>query len=144
MRFFTGVDEPVAWALRLVRKRHREGGRTAVFGPASVLARLDQALWSEPPLDFVPHLRLRAGDAVPVDASLTPVWLLEQPMAELACDSAVNLGFDDVEALSGFERVAEVVATESAARAAGQQRWRRYKAQGVTIHHHPQGNSHEA
>ena len=144
VRFFTGVDEPVAWALRLVRKRHREGGRTAVFGPAALLTRLDQALWSEPPLDFLPHLRLRPGDPAPADADLTPVWLLQQPVPGLACDSAVNLGFDDVDALSGFERVAEVVATEAQARAAGQQRWRRYKALGVTIHHHPQDAARDA
>jgi DNA polymerase III subunit chi len=138
VRFFTGVGDPLALAQRLVRKRWREGGRIAVFGPASLLTRFDQALWSEPPLDFLPHIRLRPGDPVPADAGLTPVWLLERPEPALACDSAVNLGIDDVDALAGFERLAELVSTEPAARAAGQQRWRRYKAMGLTIHHHPQ------
>lgn len=144
VRFFTGVDEPLGLAARLVRKRLREGGRIAIFGPAALLSRLDQALWSDPPLDFLPHLRLRAGDAVPADAHLTPVWLLERPEPGLHCDSAVNLGLEDVDALSDFERVAEVVPTEAAARAAGQQRWRRYKALGVAIHHHPQDGSQPA
>lgn len=144
VRFFTGVAEPLALAARLVRKRQREGGRIAVFGPAALLNRLDQALWSEPPLDFMPHLRLRPGDEVPADARLTPVWLLERPEPALDCDSAVNLGLEDVDALSGFERVAEVVPTEATARAAGQQRWRCYKALGVTIHHHPQDDSRPA
>lgn len=138
VRFFTGVDEPLTLAARLVRKRLREGGRIAVLGPSPLLNRLDQLLWSEPPLDFLPHVRLRPGEAVPPDAAITPVWLLEQPQPGVCCDSAVNLGLDDVDALSCFERVAEVVASEPAARAAGQQRWRRYKAMGLTVHHHPQ------
>lgn len=141
VRFFTGVDEPLVLAMRLVRKRHREGGRIAVFGPAALLTRLDQMLWSEPPLEFLPHLRLRPGETAPTDAVRTPVWLLEQPAAALACDSAVNLGDGVIESLAGFDRIAEIVARDPQSRAAGQQRWRHYKAQGLSIHHHPQDGS---
>lgn len=137
--FLTGVDDKLSFACRLLRKKFREGSRVAVFGPAPVLMRLDQALWAEPQLDFVPHQRLRRGEAVPVDAALTPIWLLETAAPALGCDSAVNLGTDDVEALVRHDRVAEIVSLDDADRAQGQVRWKQYKAQGHVLLHRPQG-----
>jgi DNA polymerase III subunit chi len=142
--FLTGVADPVALALRLLRKKHREGGRAAVYGPQAVLARIDQGLWLEPPLDFVPHLRLRQDEAVPADAAQTPIWLLEAPRPELQCDSAVNLGLEQVEGLAAHAKVAEIVGVEPAEKAAGQQRWRRYKALGVAVQHRPMGAGESA
>jgi len=132
--FLTGVDDKIAFTCRLLRKKFREGARLAVFGPPALLTRLDKALWDEPALDFVPHLRLRAGARAPDDAARTPIWLLEGADASLRCDSAVNLGTDDVDALCGHARIAEVVSLDDADRGAGQQRWKRYKALGHTLH----------
>jgi DNA polymerase III subunit chi len=139
--FLTGVDDKLSFACRLLRKKFREGNRVAVFGPAPLLTRLDQALWIEPQLDFVPHQRLRRGEAVPVDAALTPIWLLEAAEPALRCDSAINLGVDDVEALAGHDRVAEIVSQDDADRAQGQVRWKQYKAQGHALLHRPQGTA---
>jgi DNA polymerase-3 subunit chi len=139
--FLTGVDDKVAFACRLLRKKCREGARVAVFGPGSVLSRLDQALWAEPALDFVPHLRLRAGAPAPADAEVTPIWLLDAPDASLRCDSAVNLGIDDVDALCVHGRIAEVISLDEQDRAEGQSRWKRYKAQGHSLLHRPQSGT---
>lgn len=136
--FFTGVEDKLAFACRLLRKKYREGARVAVFGPPALLNRLDQALWAEPPLDFVPHLRLRGDAAAPPDAARTPLWLLERADPALACDSALNLGSDAVDELVAHGRVAEIIATADDDRAAGQQRWKRYKALGAALAHHPQ------
>ena len=138
VRFFTGVEQPLAFAARVLRKKYREGERVAVLAPPAVLARLDQLLWTDPPLDFLPHLRLRAGEAVPADAALTRLWLLEQPVPAVACDSVLNLGFQDVAALGSYGRIADIVSLDPEERAAGQQRWRSYKAAGAELHHHPQ------
>ncbi|MBK7615889.1 MAG: DNA polymerase III subunit chi [Vitreoscilla sp.] len=137
--FLTGVDDKLAFACRLLRKKFREGSRVAVYGPAPLLTRLDQALWAEPQLDFVPHQRLRQAEAVPADAALTPIWLLEAAAPALQCDSAVNLGSDDVAALGSHGRVAEIVSLDEADRAEGQLRWKQYKAQGHVLLHRPQG-----
>lgn len=137
--FLTGVADKLALAARLVRKKHREGGRLAVFGAPPLLARLDQALWVQDDSDFLPHVRLRAGEAPPPGAAQrTPVWLLDQPDASLRCESAINLGIEQVEWLLAHERIAELVGTSDDDRAAGQQRWKRYKALGHTLVHHPQ------
>lgn len=136
--FLTGVDDKLSFACRLLRKKFREGSRVAVFGPAPLLTRLDQALWTEPQLDFLPHQRLRRGEAAPADAALTPVWLVESAVPGLNCDSAVNLGSDDVAALASHGRVAEIVSLDEQDRAQGQQRWKQYKALGHGVAHKPQ------
>jgi len=137
--FLTGVDDKLSFACRLLRKKYREGSRVAVFGPAPLLARLDQALWMQDELDFLPHLRRRAQAPVSAEAlARTPLWLLDAADPALRCDSAVNLGIDDVDMLLAHERVAEVVSGEAADRSAGQQRWKRYKALGHALAHRPQ------
>jgi DNA polymerase-3 subunit chi len=110
-----------------------------VFGPAPLLARLDQALWTQDELEFLPHLRLRANAPV-ADAARerTALWLLDQADASLRCDSAVNLGSDEVEMIVSHARIAEIVASGPDERSAGQQRWKRYKALGHTLLHRPQ------
>lgn len=137
--FLTGVEDKLVFACRLLRKKFREGSRVAVFGPAALLTRLDQALWTEPQLDFVPHLRLRQGEPVPADAVFTPIWLVEAAAPTLNCDSAINLGSDDVAALASHERVAEIVSLDDTDRTQGQVRWKQYKAQGHVLLHRPQG-----
>lgn len=136
--FLTGVGDKLSFTCRLLRKKYREGSRVAVFGPAPLLTRLDHALWAESQLDFVPHQRLRRGEALPADAALTPIWLVEAAAPGLRCDSAINLGADDIHALLCHDRVAEIVGLDDADRAQGQARWKQYRAQGHAVVHRPQ------
>lgn len=137
--FISGVDDKLAYACRLIRKKQRAGDRVAVFGPSALLGRLDQQLWTDDLQDFVPHLRLRGGESpAPAQAALTPIWLLDEPNASLQCTSAVNLGQQEVDGLLTFERIAEIVSREAEDAQAGRQRWKRYAALGCKIEHHPQ------
>ena len=137
--FVTGVTDLVETARQLVCKKHREAVRLAVFGPAELLRKLDLALWDDAPPGFLPHLHVPSG-AAPSAAqrALTPVWLLEEALPGIACESAINLGLDDATTLLAFERVAELVGTGPAEREAGRRRWKRYEAQGRTLRHHAQ------
>lgn len=140
--FLTGVVDLADYAVRLMRKKYREGARVAVYGPAALLQRVDQALWASEPLDFVPHLLLRAGAALPPPGTieLTRLWLLPQAApAALRCDSGVNLGRDDLDLAAVHERLAEVVSTDDADRTAARARWKRYEAHGHRLVHRPQG-----
>ena len=118
--------------------------RTAIFRmkrPYSpLLQRLDQALWVAEQLDFVPHVLLRPGAALPAEPvrERTVLWLLAEPQPALGCDTAINLGRDDLELAQAQQRVAEVVSTEPADMAAGRARWKRYEAAGDRLQHHPQ------
>jgi DNA polymerase III subunit chi len=137
--FISGLADKLAYASRLLRKKHREGERVAVFGPPALLNRLDLLLWTEPEREFLPHLRLRAGQA-PSDMQRrhTGLWLLEAPDPGLQCGTAVHLGELPVAQLAGFERVAELIGDDPAEAQVGRQRWREHAARGCSISHHPQ------
>jgi DNA polymerase III subunit chi len=139
--FISGVADVLGYAGRLLRKKYREGERVAVYGPAALLARLDKALWESEPLDFTPHRWLRGGGTPPTATELarTPLWLLPAPDPLLHCDSAVNLGADDLDLAASHERVAEIISADPGDLAAGRARWKRYEAQGHGLTHHPQG-----
>lgn len=137
--FITGLGEPLTYASRLIRKKHRAGERVAVFGPPPLLARLDQLLWTEDAQDFLVHLRLRPGESVDeLQREHTAIWLLEAPDEALRCSTAVNLGLADVTPLAGFDRIAELVPGDPEAAKAARQRWKRYGELGLKIQHHPQ------
>lgn len=138
--FLTGVVDVVDFAIRLLRKKYREGARTAVYAPPALLQRLDQALWVNEQLDFTPHVWLRAASALPSATvqARTPLWLLARPQAQLACETGVNLGCDGLELGAAHERVAEVIGTDPDDAAAGRKRWKAYEAGGHALVHKPQ------
>ena len=138
--FFTGVVDLLDFTGRLLRKKQREGARVAVYGPVPLLQRLDQSLWVADPQDFTPHVLLRSGGALPPPhlRQRTLLWLLAEPQPALGCDTAINLGRDDLDLAGAHQRVAEVVSTDPVGMAEGRARWKRYEAAGHRLQHHPQ------
>jgi DNA polymerase-3 subunit chi len=137
--FHTGEADKLLYACRLLRKAWRSGARVAVSGEAAELQRLDQALWTFEPQEFVPHRRLRRDEAVPASLQRTPIWLLD-PGAEppAGCEVLVNLGPERRTGDEAFRRIVELVSAEPADAQAGRRRWKQYEAQGWPIRHHPQ------
>jgi DNA polymerase-3 subunit chi len=139
--FHTGVADKLDHACRLLRKAYRQGAKVVVAGDAAVLNRLDQALWSFEPLEFVPHVRVRRGDVVPPRLSRTPIWLADAGAAAPHHDVLVNLGPEMVEGYEQYARVIEIVSAEAEDTSAGRRRWRAYEAQGLPIAHPVKGTS---
>ncbi len=124
------ADKP-GYACRLLRKAYRSGSRVVVAGSAEQLARLDALLWTFEPGEFIPHARLRAGQALTPALQRTPIWLADAPGDLAPRDVLVNLG---PELAPGFERhprVIEIVAEAADEVASGRQRWRGYLAAGL-------------
>lgn len=136
--FLTGAADKLGLASRLLRKKLRDGARVAVYGPAPLLTRLDQMLWADDSTSFVPHVRLRHGQAPAPQLLGTQLWLLDQPDASLRCDSAVNLGVDRPDWCLSHDRIAELIGPDPDERHAGRQRWKHYESQGHRLSHHPQ------
>ncbi|UUX94818.1 DNA polymerase III subunit chi [Aquabacterium sp. J223] len=136
--FHSGVADKLAHAMRLLRRMQVHGLKVVVRGEPPLLARLDQALWTDPPGDFLPHLRWPAGQPAPVPALArrTPVWLVEADGAGPAEALLLNLGPAWAGQAEHSPRVVEVVGTEPAERDAGRQRWRRHEAAGRAPQHH--------
>jgi DNA polymerase III subunit chi len=138
VEFHTGVADPLGFTCRLLRKAYRKGSRVLVTAPAPLLSQLDRELWTFDERDFVPHLRL-AGTPQATLAARTPIWLSDGAVpagATAAPDVLVNLGAEPQDDLGPFSRVIEIVGAEPDAEQAGRQRWRTYKARGLSITHH--------
>jgi DNA polymerase-3 subunit chi len=136
--FHTGVADKLGYACRLLRKASRQHARVVVTAPPALLGRLDQALWTFDPQAFVPHVRLRAGQAVSPRLARTPVWLLEAGAEPPHRDLLLNLGTEPAPDMVQYGRVIEVVDSSEEDRRHGQRRWRAYGAEGYTLTHHKQ------
>lgn len=150
--FHTGVADPVQHAARLVRKAVSLGSRVLVVGAAQPLQQLDEQLWTAEPGSFLPHGRWTPEAEGSTRLRRSPVWLCSQPERLLQEGASaperpevlIHLGGDvsGAHAAVGpsmaapFAKVIELVATDSAARSAGQQRWRAWREQGVVPTHH--------
>ena len=134
VEFHTGIDDPVHFTCRLLRKASRQGVPVLVTAPADVLAELDTALWTFEALDFVPHVRLPAPPAV---AARTPIWLCAGEVPPAAPRVRVNIGADAPDDPARVDRVIEIVGLAPEDRRAGRERWRDYEQWGVKPEHHP-------
>lgn len=137
--FHTGMADKLDHACRLLRKAYRQGARVVVTGDAAQLGRLDQALWTFEPQEFVPHARLRAGQAAGPRLARTPIWFVDAGAEPPHHEVLVNLGPEMAAGCERFGRVIELVAGDPDDRAAGQQRWRAHKAMGHTVVHAVKG-----
>lgn len=136
--FHTGVADKLGYVCRLLRKAWRQRTRVVVTGDPAALGRLDTALWTFDPQDFIPHVRLMVGTTVPARLARTPIWLVDAGASPPHRDVLVNLGPDPGPEPGRFARVVEIVDASDDDRAAGRRRWNAYKAAGWTITHHPQ------
>jgi DNA polymerase-3 subunit chi len=138
--FHTGVVDPVDHACRLLRKVQRQGLRVKVEAPSADLERLDHALWVFDPQSFLPHVRLRPGQDVPLQLARTPVWLMEAgahwPARCPAPELLVRWGLVEAADARAWARVIEIVSEDAADRQAARRRWRAYEAAGADLQHH--------
>lgn len=133
--FHTGIADPVDYACRLLRKAVRSGARVAVYGPKDPLDRLDRALWTFDPLEFLPHLSLPRDGADASQVARTPLLLCHDGRVPAGCGIAVVVeGVQPVEA-ARFGRVIEIVGDGPESRQAGRLRWREYERAGLKPQH---------
>lgn len=136
VEFHTGVPDTLAFACRLLRKAYRQGATVLCLAPAARLDALDRALWTFVERDFVPHVRVPG----PADKTLrrTPIWLASGvPEDGLARAVILNLGIEWPVGAAAPGRVIEVVGMEADEVERGRALWRRYKAAGFEVLHHP-------
>jgi DNA polymerase-3 subunit chi len=134
--FHFNVPDRMAYACRLLRKAVRRGAKVVVCAPGDVLARLDKQLWVFEPLEFLPHVLARPGQAPAARLHDTPVWLSEQVRAAPHRDVLLNLGDELVDGFEDFARVIELVPRDGDARLAGRARWKHYSDRGYALGRH--------
>jgi DNA polymerase III subunit chi len=118
------------FACRLARKAFSMGHRVHIRTPdAATTAELDALLWSFEDTAFLPH-------GTDVDDPAVRITLHERDAPREACDVLINLAAAVPEGFGRFERVADVVGGDAAARAAGRERYRFYRDRGYPLEHH--------
>lgn len=138
VEFHTGIPDPLGFACRLLRKAYRQGATVLCLAPPARLELLDKALWSFAERDFIPHVRL-AGAAQAL-LLRTPIWLASAwPAAGAGREVVLDLGGELPVGETGAARVIEVIGVDADEVERGRELWRRYKAGGFEIVHHPFG-----
>jgi DNA polymerase-3 subunit chi len=111
----------------------------AVSGPGTTLGTLDRLLWTFEPQEFIPHVMLRAGEAVAPRLGRSPIWLV--PRADMAAHHPVlvYLGDEPATGFESFERLIEIVSTDVEERESARRRWKHYATRGYAIRKHEVG-----
>ncbi|MDT8997966.1 DNA polymerase III subunit chi [Paucibacter sp. APW11] len=135
--FYTNVPDRLSYLCRLLRKAQQSGAKVGVLGPERLLSRLDAALWSQEPLEFIPHLMVNGQSADLL--ARTPILLVKHPDELPHREVLLNLDSRLPPAVEQFQRVLEVVSTDADQVQAGRERFKQYKAQGFTVSHHVVG-----
>ena len=126
------LDEPDgggrdAVACRVAEKAWRRGHRVHVHVDSAESARrLDDVLWTWREESFVPHGTCGTGE----ETARAPVTIGWGSLPSFADDVLLNLDERVPDGFERFGRVAEVVAGSQASRAAGRERFRRYRDEG--------------
>lgn len=138
--FHLGAKDVTMYACRLLRKAFRQGARVRVLAAAQDLVRLDAALWTFDPQEFIPHARLGLLGTPGNALAGTPIWLSTPqepwPTGLQPAEVLVNLTDEVVADPAQYARVIEVVSEEPADKAAARQRWRHYRDTGFDCQHH--------
>jgi len=136
INFHFNVPDRMGYACRLLRKAVRRGARVVVAAPAPVLTQLDRQLWTFEPLDFVPHVHAKPGQAIASRLQSTPVWLTEQVQQAPHHEVLLNMGHELIDGFESFSRLIELVSLDGPDRQAGRGRWKHYADRGYVISRH--------
>lgn len=132
--FHIGIQDPVAYGCRLVRKVLASGARALIVGDADLLRRMDAALWADEASGFLPHAMADAPAAV---LARSPVLLADEVPEGASSDAVlINIGGQLPDDHQGRERIIELVCADERAIQAARERWKSYKQRGFSLVNH--------
>jgi len=133
--FYTKVDDKLRFAGKLCVKALSQQLRVNVYASDAGLAeRFDRLLWTQNATGFIPHCR--ADHPL---AHETPVLIHEREGALLHDALLINLDTAWPPFFSRFERVIEIVSTDTRDATAARERFRFYRDRGYAMQTHDMG-----
>ncbi|HKK04820.1 MAG TPA: DNA polymerase III subunit chi [Gammaproteobacteria bacterium] len=134
----TAPDAGDVVACRLAEKAAGLGHRVYIHtGEAGRAQALDELLWTYRAGSFVPHALFNGETA---DQAPAPVLVGAGDGPAGHADVLINLAEDVPMFFSRFERVAEVISGDEAARKRGRERFRFYRERGYDLETHKLGS----
>lgn len=132
--FHIGIEDPVAYCCRLVRKVLATGSQALIVADAALLQHLDAALWADAPSGFTPHAM---ADAPPAVVARSPVVLaVSVPVDLLPHAVLINLTSRLPDDSDTRDRIVELVSDEEDAVKEARVRWKTYKQRGHELVNH--------
>ncbi len=134
IEFRTDIADKITYTCRWVRKAlsMSPAPKIVLFArDRTLLARLDEALWTFSDQDFLPHVMASDPKAFRAPVVLTDSDAVDLPHHQIL----VNLSGTIPLCFAQFERLLEIVSTDEADRAAGRERYAHYRQRGYTLHH---------
>lgn len=129
IKFYHNAPDRLRAACAITGKAVAQGLRVLAYAPDETLARrYDHLLWVARPLSFIPHVAASS----PL-AERTPVLITTSLAQPATNDVLLNLGPENLEDLSGFKLLVEIVSQDPADRQASRQKWKFYKERGYSI-----------
>jgi DNA polymerase-3 subunit chi len=133
----TGAEQQRAvFACRLAEKAHRHGLGIHIHtsGPAAT-DNLDKLLWTFRDGSFLPHLPVDEASEADPDG-ITKIHVGHGDSSGPTDGLLINIGEDVPLFFSRFDRVAEIVGTDSSERERARERFRFYRDRGYTLNTH--------
>ena len=132
--FHVGIEDPVAYGCRLVRKVLASGAQALILGDAAMLRRMDVVLWTDEAAGFAPHAMVDAPAAI---VARSPVLLAAQVPTDLAQQYVlINMTDQLPDDPHTRERVIELVSADEQAIQDARERWKSYKQRGFELVNH--------
>ncbi|ATE59184.1 DNA polymerase III subunit chi [Thauera sinica] len=131
VQFYHNTPDRLALARELIARAHAGGRKAVVRLPDAVGARqLDQLLWTQEPLAFIPHVGIDSALAaetpiILATAGSTARWPHE--------DMLFNLATDVPQGVDAFRLVVEIVGRNEAEKLPARARWTAYKQMGLAL-----------
>ena len=130
--FYTHCADRLAVGVKLVQKAWAQHGSVRVLTPDhTITTELDQRLWTQAPLSFLPHCRLASPLAPETPIVVDHALEHQGPAAVL-----INFHASPPPFFSRFERLIEIIGMDEAGMAAGRERWRFYAQRGYALRSH--------
>ena len=130
--FHSQVSDKYNYTCRLVRKARAANCQIIILvNDEDQLRLLDQELWQFSATDFLPHVGL--SDAL---AAVTPILLTTQLSNSIPHrDLLINLRPEVPDHFEQFNRVIEIVSSDTEDSQAGRQRFKQYQQSGIQPSH---------
>ena len=129
--FHSNIADKIAYTCRLIRKARKANCRIVVLTDAEQQPLLDAALWTFSDFEFIAHVK--SDDVL---AQQTPVILAANETDTLPHhDVLINLTRQPPSLFARFERLFEIVSTDTDDVASGRKRYRFYQQRGYPLTH---------
>ncbi|HZW24782.1 MAG TPA: DNA polymerase III subunit chi [Gallionella sp.] len=128
--FYTGSEDKLRTACQLSHKAMQNGVRVVLSADEATTEVLDKLLWQYPATAFIPHSRSDATESEDM-----PVVLNSGSERFPHHDLLISLHNECVPFFSRFERVIEIVGTDSEDSRLGRERYKFYKDRGYELRH---------